>query len=257
MLHFTGIPEPQLSNELKFPRLLLCLTADFWGLVGILYVDMTRLKTIYFILLAIYGSIVLCSCEKKNYKVEIQDGSIHVTMHSPSMGIVGINQVSYDGFTYEEVEQEVFDKIRNSSYDGSYTVSVTLQFIDSYGNYYDGERIIVSNLDAKEVKKYASYYYFRDHTHISDAFPWNRKCTHCNNGYIQKERKITNKTICDNCQGQRKLRNGVRQGLFGDEIEEWINCFYCDGKGYIEKEVLETYDETCNYCGGTGIKRYP
>ena len=31
MLHFTGIPEPQLSNELKFPRLLLCLTADYRG----------------------------------------------------------------------------------------------------------------------------------------------------------------------------------------------------------------------------------
>lgn len=207
-------------------------------------------------LLAIYGSIVLCSCEKKNYKVEIQDGSVHVTMHSPSIGIVGFNQVSYDGFTYEEVEQEVFDKIRSSSYDGSYTVSVTLQFIDSYGNYYDDERIIVSKLDAKEVKKYASYNYFRGHAHISDAFPWNRKCTHCNNGYIPKKRKITNKTTCKTCQGQGKLRR-VSKGIFGGEIEEWLICFCCDGKGYIEEEDFETYNEACSYCGGTGIKRYP
>ena len=141
------------------------------------YRYMKTLNTINSAFFSIICLLVLNSCEKKNYNVEIQDGSIHVTMHSPSMGIVGINQVSFDGFTYEEVEQEVFDKIRSRNYNGPYTVSVTLQFIDSYGNYYNGESVVVTTLKATEVKKYASYYYFRDQTHISDAFPWNRNKT--------------------------------------------------------------------------------
>ena len=132
---------------------------------------MIRLKSILFI--AISTVLFLSSCEKKNYSVEIQDGSVHVTMHSPTMGIVGINQVGYDGFTYEEVEQEIFEKIRNRNYDGSYTISVTLEFLDSYGNYYNGETVTVSTLSATEVKRYASYGFFKGQTHLEKAFPWN------------------------------------------------------------------------------------
>ena len=134
---------------------------------------MIRRKTYVIALCTIFLSLILSSCEKKNYNVDIQDGLIHVTMHSPTMGIVGINQVGYDGFTYEEVEQEIFNKIRNRSYDGSYNVSVTLQFIDSYGNYYNGDNVMVSTLSASEVKKYASYGYFKGQSHIEKAFPWN------------------------------------------------------------------------------------
>ena len=91
------------------------------------------------------------------------------------MGIVGINEVGYDGFTYEEVEKKVFDKIRSRDYDGNYSVVVTLQFKDSYGNYYDGTPVTVSSLNASEVKRYASYSYFSGSTHIANAFPWNHK----------------------------------------------------------------------------------
>ena len=122
-----------------------------------------------------YLITLLCSCESKNYSVEVSDGIVNVKMHSPSMGIVGINQVGYDGFTYEEVEKKVFDKIRSRSYDGNYSIVVTLQFLDSYGNYYDGTPVKVTSLNASEVKRYASYSYFRGSTHISDAFPWNHK----------------------------------------------------------------------------------
>lgn len=96
-------------------------------------------------------------------------------MHCPSIGIVGINQVSYDGFTYEEVEQEVFDKIRSKSYDGWYSIVVILQFKDSYGNFYDGPPVTVTGLKASEVKRYASYSYFRGSSHLENAFPWNHK----------------------------------------------------------------------------------
>lgn len=135
---------------------------------------MKRLKNVILIFLSICSLFFLCGCEKKNYNVEIRDGVVNVKMHSPSMGIVGFNQVSYDGFTYEEVEKEIFDKIRSRNYDGSYMIFVCLQFLDNYGNYYDGENILVSNLSAIEVKKYASYGFFKGQTHLEKAFPWNR-----------------------------------------------------------------------------------
>ncbi len=118
--------------------------------------------------------LLLYSCKRKNYNVEIQDGQIYVTMHCPTMGIVGINQVSFDGFTYEEVEKEVFDEIRGRSYDGLYTITVIIQFLDKYGNYYNGTPIQVTTLSASEVKKYASYNFFRGQTYIEKSFPWNR-----------------------------------------------------------------------------------
>jgi hypothetical protein len=49
-------------------------------------------------------AIMLSSCQSKNYKVQISEGDVSVTMHSPTIGIVGINKVGYDGFTLEEVE---------------------------------------------------------------------------------------------------------------------------------------------------------
>lgn len=134
------------------------------------------MKKIFSVMLLLCSVVtLLCSCEEKNYSVDVTDGTIRVKMHSPSIGIVGINQISYDGFTYEEVEKEVFDKIRNRSYDGYYSVIVTLEFKDSYGNYYDGTSVTVTSLNGAEVKRYASYGYFRGSSHIADAFPWNHK----------------------------------------------------------------------------------
>lgn len=134
------------------------------------------MKKIFPVILLLCSVVTLfCSCEKKNYSVDVTDGTVRVKMHSPSMGIVGINQVGYDGFTYEEVEKEVFDKIRNRKYDGRYSVIVTLEFKDSYGNYYDGTPVTVTSLNGVEVKRYASYGYFRGSSHIDDAFPWNHQ----------------------------------------------------------------------------------
>jgi hypothetical protein len=96
-------------------------------------------------------------------------------MHSPTIGIVGINKVGYDGFTLEEVEEEIFDGIRRKGFNGDYNVYVTLQYKDDHGNYYNGDRVKVSTLNGADVKEYASYSYFRGNAHLYAAFPWNRK----------------------------------------------------------------------------------
>lgn len=117
-----------------------------------------------------------CSGSNKNYRVAFEDGSIYITMKSPSIGISGINEVSFDGFTPEEIEKYIFDEIRKRSYSGDYNVFITLQFKDSYGNYYDSkERVKVSILNGNDVKKYASFGYFKGKVSIDKSYPWNHK----------------------------------------------------------------------------------
>ena len=133
------------------------------------------MKKFPFMLLLCSVVLLFCSCKKKNYSVDVSDGTVWVKMHSPTMGVVGINRVGYDGFTYEDVEEEVFDKIRSRSFYGDCSVIVTLEFQDSYGNYYDGPPVTVGSLNGAEVKRYASYWDFNGSSHIADAFPWNHE----------------------------------------------------------------------------------
>lgn len=117
-------------------------------------------------------SFITMSCDGKNYSVEISGNSIYITMPSPSVGIAGRNVVSFEGFTYDELEEAVFNKIRRNSYNGDYTVYVTLTSKDSYGNGRAGGKVRVSTLNGADVKRYKSFYYFRGKTKISNAFPW-------------------------------------------------------------------------------------
>ena len=94
---------------------------------------------------------------------------------------VSLYGVNFDGFTIEDVEEEIFDKIRSSNYEGYYTVYVILQYRDSYGNFYDGPQTKVSTLQSSEVKKYASYGYFRGQTHLEYSYlaKPKKRCEHC------------------------------------------------------------------------------
>ena len=105
----------------------------------------------------------------------MSNGSVVVKMHSPTRGMAGVDRISYDGFTYEEVEKEVYDKIRKNSYNGDYTISVILQFKNSYGSYYDGPPVNVGTLNGSQVKRYSSFRDFSGSTQIYKAFPWNHR----------------------------------------------------------------------------------
>ena len=123
--------------------------------------------------------MLLASCKPKNYDVQVcsssYNGEVVVTMHCPRIGVADINEVSYDGFSLEEVEKEIYDEIRSASYDGDYDVYVILQFKDNHGNYYDGNRVKVSTLNGADVKEYASYSYFNGKAQLHMAFPWNHR----------------------------------------------------------------------------------
>ena len=114
---------------------------------------------------------------KKNYQIVLNGSNkeIYVYMRCPSIGIAGINEIRYDGFTYDEVEEQLFEDIRHNSFDGDWRVYVILEYKDDYGNYYyDDEKIYVSTLNGNELRRYADYSYFRGKADLQNAFPWNK-----------------------------------------------------------------------------------
>lgn len=123
----------------------------------------------------ILSNVLLIACSNnKNYNVEFHGQSIYITMKSPTLGIASLNGVSFDGFTLEDIEKEIFKKIRRRNYSGDYNVYVTLQFLDEYGNYQDSpERVKVCTLNGREVKKYADFFFFRGKIPFYHAYPWN------------------------------------------------------------------------------------
>ena len=193
---------------------------------------------------------IVCSCEQKNYSVEVNDGSVIVKMHSPSRGVVSLYGVNFDGFTIEDVEEEIFDKIRSSNYEGYYTVYVILQYRDSYGNFYDGPQTKVSTLQSSEVKKYASYGYFRGQTHLEYSYLGKpkKRCEHCTNGVIQLSKTVTEDVECQNCNG-----TGLASGYdITNDKPILLPCHECAGSGKKYEEHTETQNITCQFCGGKG-----
>lgn len=113
------------------------------------------------------------SCGAKNYEVSVVNGKVEVVMKAPSIGAAGFNEVAFDGFTLEEIEEEIFDEIQDAKYGGDYEVYVTLRFKNRYGRLYERESVKVCTLDAMDVKKYVNYSYFRGNIPFENAFQWN------------------------------------------------------------------------------------
>ncbi len=127
-------------------------------------------------LIAMCVNFTSCSNSNKNYKAAFDEGAINITMKCPSIGVAGWREVHFDGFTPTEIEEEVFDKIRKKDYSGNYDIYVTLQFLDSHGNYYDSqEKVKVSTLNGEDVKKYADFGYFKGKVSLDKSYPWNHK----------------------------------------------------------------------------------
>ena len=119
-------------------------------------------------------AMFMVSCQSKNYRVQVcsssSDGQVWVHMRCPTIGFAGINKIAFDGFSYEDVEEEIFDGIRSNSYNGNYEVYVTLEYRDDHGNYHDGDMKLVSVLNGADVKEYASYTYFHGKSQIQKAY---------------------------------------------------------------------------------------
>ena len=120
------------------------------------------------------ATLFLTSCGNENYSVNVYPGTQTVSVHMKCPS-VGVGLITYPGYEYEDVERDIFDGIRYYAYDGNYQILVTMEFEDEYGNPKNGETVNVGSLNAAEVKRYASYHYFKGKTHLERAFPWNQE----------------------------------------------------------------------------------
>ena len=119
------------------------------------------------------SKVIKSYCLPQNYDIKKKYNSIYVIMPCPTIGIVGRNEIGFDGFTYKEVEKDLFKMVRSSS-EGNYKIFVILKYKDSYGNYSESDTTYVSTLNRDDLRKYADYSYFAGKSAIADAFPWNR-----------------------------------------------------------------------------------
>lgn len=204
-------------------------------------------KTPGLFLFIIFLFIVSCNSNTKNYSVMVKNGSVVIRMHCPTIGLVGINQVGYDGFTYEEVEKSIFDEIRNSSYNGDYTVSVILQYRDSYGNFSTEDTTVVSILNGEDVKRYASYSYFNGNANIAKAYPWNRTEEKTAKSVVNVDKEEFSKKTpsyyrLDSIVGSTFVISWTYNT--SDMVTECLMKYKRDGKNY--RRISYSYDEGGN-----------
>ena len=122
----SGSPEPKLRNELKFPRLLLCLTADFWGLVGTNESNMKKLLLIFLILsLPVLAKAYDFNVDGIYYTItSITDHTVQVASgeSSYSGNIVIPEHVTYNGVEF------LVNDIQKGTCVGSYGGYTSLKF---------------------------------------------------------------------------------------------------------------------------------
>lgn len=132
-------------------------------------------------------SINFCSCEKIkhdyfhfysvswDYNEATGHNEINITMHYPSVGMVGINEIYWgdDGNDPDDVEKDIYDEINPAWYNsilrneynkktGVWFLFLTLKEKDQYGNWVDGAtKIPIGSLDCDEVRRYVDYSYFK------------------------------------------------------------------------------------------------
>ena len=105
--------------------------------------------------------IIGCSNSPKNYNIKYDEHDITIIIPMPTIGTAGIGQTTYDGFTLEDIEQDIFNELRDNKYKGNYDLNLTIKFKDKYGNYSKNETYPLNSINADDIKKYAAYNYFR------------------------------------------------------------------------------------------------
>lgn len=119
---------------------------------------MTKISRIIF-LVFIISTLVACY-HGRNYKIDFEDQNIVITIPSPSIGVSARDEISYDGFTLEEVEEDIFNDLRRPWRSGTYKMKLIIKYKNEYGEYSDKKNILLGNISAEKVKRYVDYSYF-------------------------------------------------------------------------------------------------
>ena len=127
---------------------------------------------LYSLLMLLTLNLFSCSYESDHFKIELRpdEGQAWIYMRPPIVGLVNIGEETYDCDKCRNYEEELFDAIRNNSYDGDYKVYVCYQTEDKYGNkVWEKTGSYICTLNAADVKKYADYEHFKGSLHPEPA----------------------------------------------------------------------------------------
>ena len=111
----------------------------------------------------IFLSLISCNSKteaEKKYKILYDKNNISIVIPMPKIGVVRLGETTYDGFTLQDIEKDIFNQLREDKYHGLHNLCLTILFKDKYGNYSEEEEHSLGNIDADEIKKYADYKYF-------------------------------------------------------------------------------------------------
>jgi len=209
------------------------------------------MKTVRLFTTLVMVVLCLCSCNSfkhKNYEITYNGNIITITIPMPQIGVAGFGEVTYDGFALDDIDREIFDKLRKDDSDGTYYINLVVKFKDSYGNYSDSKTSNLGTLDASEVKKYASYGYFKGKISslISNAV-LNRPSVELNTN-AQDSTTINNENISNPSNNQtntptEQYKNDEQERIAGEL--RWTNPVYIKnrmGEIIYEKLGQESFD---------------
>ncbi len=119
-------------------------------------------KLLHLVIL-IFSILTIISCENSDFSVKTTGNNIYIEMPSRSVGISGINKVSYGNISLNDVSEAIYDEfhgIKGLFKSGDYNVYLKTKYKNSYGEIEFSDKGKVCTLNTDEMKRYASSYYF-------------------------------------------------------------------------------------------------
>lgn len=115
--------------------------------------------------LSLTAIIVACNSSEREklYSISIENNNLYITMPYPTIGIAGINQVSWRGADLEKLSKDVFNTLKRKHLADIYSIYVRFDTTstDKYGNEEESyHEVFLFEVPIEEVRKYKDYKYF-------------------------------------------------------------------------------------------------
>ncbi len=129
---------------------------------------MKQVLSIFILMLSVITSLPL-SAQKYNRDIDVSiplaQNNIYITVPRPTVGIVGINQVSFGNSPITKIDDEIYEKFNGFGgffrSNGKYTIILKIKEQNEYGKMYISSQKAIGTIDPEWVKKFESKEYFR------------------------------------------------------------------------------------------------
>ena len=129
---------------------------------------MKQILFILILMLSLITSLPL-SAQKYNRDIDVSiplaQNNIYIAMPRPTVGIVGINEVSYGNSPITKIDDEIYEKFCGIGgffrSNGIYTIILKIKEQNEFGRMYISSQKAIGKIDPEWVKKFESKEYFR------------------------------------------------------------------------------------------------